>query len=70
MGNRMSASVYVAIGMLAAILAVAIFDLIAGSRANGLETVSEVIWRWSSDYPILPFAIGLVIGHLFWSRRG
>ena len=29
-------------------------------------TISEAVWDWSSRYPYLPFAAGILCGHLFW----
>lgn len=30
------------------------------------STISEVMWRVSRDYPIVPFAVGVIMGHWFW----
>ena len=37
------------------------------AAANGKpgDTISEIVWR-ASKRPILPFAFGLLMGHLFW----
>ena len=35
--------------------------------ANGLETsISQVMIDWAYDYPVFPFTMGFVMGHLFW----
>ena len=33
------------------------------------DTISEVVWRLSEQYPILPFLGGVLAGHFFWPRR-
>lgn len=33
------------------------------------ETLSEAVWRWNSKYPYIPFAFGLLMGHLFWRKN-
>jgi hypothetical protein len=49
-------------------LMVAIFDLYA-TRAWGSEsTVSWIVRNWSAHYPILPFMLGMLAGHLFWVK--
>jgi hypothetical protein len=30
------------------------------------STISEWIWTASKSYPLVPFALGVVAGHLFW----
>ena len=29
-------------------------------------TLSLTIYKWSKAYPIIPFAIGVLMGHFFW----
>jgi hypothetical protein len=29
-------------------------------------TISEVIWHLCSKHPLVPFAFGVLMGHLFW----
>lgn len=33
------------------------------------ETLSGAVWRLSHDWPLLPFAAGILCGHFFWQRR-
>lgn len=35
---------------------------------SGSTTISEAVWAWSKNTPILPFAGGLLCGHLWWRR--
>jgi hypothetical protein len=33
------------------------------------DTISEVMLKVAKDHPILPFIIGVIIGHLFWPQK-
>ena len=41
------------------------------SLANDIpgDTLSEAVWAISSAYPLAPFAVGILCGHFFWTRR-
>lgn len=32
-------------------------------------TISEAVWDWSRDYPLVPFLAGGLCGHFFWQRK-
>ena len=34
------------------------------------RTLSELVWMVSSNYPLLPLAFGILMGHFFWQARG
>jgi hypothetical protein len=36
---------------------------------NVQTTISRVTLAWSREWPIVPFAVGVVCGHLFWPQR-
>ena len=55
--------------LLAVLAAVWIFDLVVGISATPAHTVSAVILEWSKRWPMLPFAVGCLIGHLFWQSN-
>lgn len=38
------------------------------SQVRG-DTISEIVWTWSERSTLLPFAFGLLCGHLFWPRN-
>lgn len=38
--------------------------VIAHGRPN--DTVSRVLQEWSVAYPMLPLALGILLGHIFW----
>lgn len=56
----------ISIGFLAALVVVWLFDLAAifGGRAN--ETVSVTLRDWAARWPVLPFAGGVLAGHILW----
>lgn len=33
------------------------------------DTLSEAVWDVASNYPLVPFAVGILMGHWFWQRR-
>ena len=41
------------------------WDIYAFLKGGSMVTISLVILGWSKDYPILPFAFGVLCGHLF-----
>jgi hypothetical protein len=50
-----------------AVLAVTlIYDLAAAIFGGTGTTISHEIIVFSYDYPIMPFTVGVVMGHLFW----
>lgn len=43
-----------------------LWDVIAVSKGNINDTVSRTLQDWSLMYPVLPLALGVVLGHIFW----
>jgi hypothetical protein len=38
---------------------------------GGIESsISQTMIEWAYHYPIFPFIIGVIVGHLFWRLRG
>lgn len=33
------------------------------------DTISRVVLEWSQAWPIIPLAVGVVAGHLWWPQR-
>lgn len=52
--------------LLGVLASVWLFDLYAGVHQEPAQTVSATLLEWSRRWPMLPFAIGVLIGHLFW----
>jgi len=62
--------VYAAAVLLSIIAVVGVYDFWAGFSNRSVATISEVVYRWSQLWPIIPLLVGLVLGHLFWPTRG
>lgn len=40
-------------------------------KLKGFEaTFSRTLYTWSTRWPMLPFLLGFVAGHIFWSNCG
>jgi len=50
-------------------IAVGAYDLYAGFFFEPGGTVSEVILAFARRYPIVPFTMGVVCGHLVWPQQ-
>ena len=33
------------------------------------DTISEVLLKYARPHPVIPFAFGVLMGHLFWPQR-
>lgn len=44
------------------------YDAIAAWRGGGAATISDVVLAVSLRRPIIPFAVGVLCGHLFFSQ--
>jgi hypothetical protein len=49
-------------------LGLIVYEFVALYRSRG-ETISEIFWRLSRR-PLIPFAFGVLCGHLFWQACG
>ena len=47
---------------------VILFDAIVAWRGGAGATISEVVLATALRRPIVPFALGVLVGHLFWSQ--
>jgi hypothetical protein len=45
-----------------------IFDIYLFFSKGFDGTISWLIYGWAKLYPIIPFAFGVLAGHLFWSQ--
>ena len=57
---------YVTAGLIVAIL---IYDVVAIQIGGTEASVSQIIIEWSYSVPAFTFAIGFIMGHLFWRLR-
>lgn len=59
----------IAIAFLVVVLAVGAYDVYASFFLPPGSTVSYFIQGWSKQFPALAFAVGFLVGHLFWPLR-
>lgn len=48
---------------------IAVYDVWAYSSGGTEGTISWVIYTWSHEHPAFTFAMGFVMGHLFWQMK-
>jgi hypothetical protein len=44
------------------------YELVALFEHKRGDTISEIMWSVEGQRPILPFAMGVLMGHFFWQR--
>lgn len=54
--------------LIAITVSVVIFDVFFATDLKKGNTFSEVILRFSMDHPVIPFAFGVLSGHLMWPQ--
>jgi len=64
--NHDGVSKIVTVGLALLLAIVGCADIWLSLRWSPEVSVSATIWRLSRDYPALPFAAGMLAGHLFW----
>ena len=53
--------------VVASVAALIVWDVyVAATPADG-DTISEVVRAWAHAHPAIPFGLGFVCGHWFWS---
>jgi hypothetical protein len=62
-------SVALSIGFILFVAAIAMWDLFAIMSSGRYATVTSYIQDLSTQYTLLPFLFGMVIGHLFWPGK-
>lgn len=62
----MSIKVSLAVLLHIIVVVIMVWDMVALAMHRPDHTISSIVRDWSYSAPILPFAIGMVIGHLFW----
>lgn len=51
------------------VVLVASFDVFVIAKKGKQESISAHIIRYSHKYPSIPFLLGFLCGHLFWSMN-
>lgn len=59
---------WIALGLLAVLVIVGLYDTMALFSKNGYRPVSYWIKTWSAASPLLPLAAGVLIGHLWFGQ--
>lgn len=54
--------------MIATAALIILWDIYVAVEPTPGDTISEVLLGWAMQHPIIPFAIGVVCGHLFWPQ--
>lgn len=57
---------YTQICIIAMALLIVSYDVFAVLKWGGEKSVSWQMWLWAKAYPIVPFLLGVIIGHWFW----
>lgn len=60
------ANVYLAYCAVLLLFFIGLYDVWAAFRLPPGNTVSHVVYHWALAFPVLPFLIGLLLGHLLW----
>jgi hypothetical protein len=55
--------------MIGSVLAVVLYDIVAVLLGGVEATISRQVYYASVSWPILPVAVGVLIGHLFWPQK-
>lgn len=61
-------SFWIALGFLALIHLIGIFDFLAVYGIIHFHSISHYVQQWSLQSAALPFAVGFIAGHLFFGR--
>ena len=51
------------------IAAITLWDLAAVNSGHTEATISQTLLEGSKKHPIIAFALGVLMGHLFWANR-
>jgi hypothetical protein len=65
-GLAQTAALTLSIGVMVIAALVAFFDLAMNFRNRRDLMISVLVWEWSAGHPILPFLLGMLMGHLLW----
>lgn len=44
------------------------YEVYALTTRDEGDTISEITWNTTKKYPLLPFSVGVLMGHFFWQR--
>ncbi|HEV8674023.1 MAG TPA: hypothetical protein VGX21_08255 [Methylomirabilota bacterium] len=53
----------------ALVLGLVAYELVALANRDEGDTISEITWELTARRPLVPFTLGLLMGHFFWQRE-
>ena len=56
--------------LFAVLIILGLWDIYAATNMQLGDTISEVVLVAAAQRPIIPFAVGVACGHLFWPQQG
>lgn len=60
----------ITIGILIACAAILIgWDIYVAANSSSGDTISEITLGFAQKHPVVPFALGVIMGHLFWPQK-
>lgn len=62
----MTTKYWIALGVFLAFVGVGVWDLVLATDGLRGNTLSELLYGFSREHPIVPFALGILCGHLLW----
>lgn len=62
----MQSQLWLAVVVVSVLMVAFVFDFAALARGDPRSTVSAILGQWSRDFPVLPFFVGMLMGHFFW----
>lgn len=66
----MTARHWITIAVLATCgLVLIVWDLIVATDGKPGNTISEITLYYARRHPVIPFALGVIMGHLFWAQH-
>lgn len=45
------------------------WDVYVATNDEPGDTISELVYAWSTDHLLVPVAFGVLVGHFFWPQR-
>ena len=51
------------------VVIIAVYDVYAIAKGGVESSISHMMIEWSYKYPMFPFMMGVLVGHLFWRMR-
>lgn len=46
-----------------------VWDIVVAANPVAGDTISEITLAFARKHPVVPFIMGVIMGHLFWPQR-